>query len=221
MKVLDAIRTRRTVRLYQQIPIPVEVLREVVDAARVAPSCGNKQPLKFIAVYEPGVVAQVFSALTWARSLAPHRTPPEGKRPMAYVVVLVDRQIEPCAADGHYDAGAAVENLLLAAWERGIGGCWIRRIEREQLQRILRLPEDIEVDCVISLGYPAEHPVAEENGDCTERYIDSRDTLHVPKRPLTDIFHENYYHALIGTGAQCPPATQQDLSGRKVEVTPR
>jgi nitroreductase len=204
MKVLDAIRTRRSVRLYQQIPISFEILRELVDAARLAPSCANVQPLQFIAVWDPEVVSQVFPTLTWAGLIAPQRDPPEGKRPVAYIVVLVDPGIHYFAADGHYDAGAAIENVLLAAWEKGIGACWIRRVEREQLKRILRVPEHLEIDSVISLGYPAERPVTEDANDSTSYYVDDEGTLHVPKRRLCDILHENHYHAPTGTGAHSP-----------------
>jgi nitroreductase len=191
MNVTDAIRTRRTIRFYQQTPVPQAVLHELVDAARLAPSAANLQPLEFVAIHDPKTVAKVFPTLGWASYVAPRRNPPEGKRPVAYIVVLLNRKIR--ASGAQHDVGAAVQNLLLAAWEKGIGACWLTSGNREQLRQILGIPEHLEIDCVISLGYPAEQPVAEKMTDSVKYYLDERDTLHVPKRILTDILHENCY----------------------------
>jgi len=197
MNVLDAIRTRRTIRLYQQRPLPPEILCELVEAARLAPSAANLQPWEFILVDDAEVVSQVFPTLAWAGYVAPRRNPLEGKRPTAYVVVLLNRQIR--ASGGQEDAAAAIQTLLLAAWEKGIGSCWIGSVNREQLRQILGLPGHLEIDSVISLGYPAEQPMREEMRDSIKYYLDDRDTLHVPKRPLADILHHNCYR---GPGVQ-------------------
>lgn len=193
MNVLDAIRARRTIRLYLQEPIAPETLRELVDAARVAPSGANMQPLEYIVVRDPEVCAQVFPTLAWAGFVAPRRDPPETKRPVAYVVVLTNRQIRP--SGGEADAAAAIENLLLAAWEKGIGGCWIGSVKRDELRSILRIPEHLEIDSVVSLGYRGEDPVMEEMTESARYYLDDQDVLHVPKRRLNDILHENHYRA--------------------------
>jgi len=190
MNVIEAIRTRRTIRLFQPTPIPPAALRELVDAARVAPSAANLQPLEFVGVRDPEIVSRVFPALAWAGYVAPRRTPPEGQRPVAYIVVLINRKIRD--SGGHHDAGAAIENLLLAAWEKGLGGCWIASIDRDRLRTILNVPEHLDIDSVISLGYPAEQPVGEEMTDSVKYYLDDDDTLHVPKRRLADILHENH-----------------------------
>jgi nitroreductase len=191
MRVIDAIRARRTIRFYQERTIPPEVLRELVDAARLAPSAANLQPLEYVVVSEPGLRARVFPTLAWAGYVRPRRDPPEGKRPVAYIIVLVNREIRE--ASGRHDAGAAIENLLLAAWEKGLGGCWLGAVDRERLRSILELPEHLELDSVVALGYPAEQPVAEEMRDSVRYYLDESDVLHVPKRRLADILHENGY----------------------------
>jgi hypothetical protein len=98
-------------------------------------------------------------------------------------MVIVRASIDHC----HHDAGAAIENLLLAAWEKGLGGCWIASIDRDRLRTILNVPEHLDIDSVISLGYPAEQPVGEEMTDSVKYYLDDDDTLHVPKRRLADI----------------------------------
>lgn len=193
MKVIEAIRARRTIRFYRQTPIPAGMLRELVDAARVAPSAANLQPLEFVAVDDPEIVSEIFPTLGWAGYVAPSRNPPEGKRPVAYIVVLLNQDIRP--SGGQHDVGAAVENLILAAWDRGIGCCWMTSANREEVRRILGIPAHLEIDCVVSLGYPAEHPVAEDMTDSVKYYLDDRGELHVPKRRLTDVLHENRYAA--------------------------
>jgi nitroreductase len=196
MEVLDIIRARRTIRFYEQRAIPVADLRELVDAARLAPSAANLQPLEYVIVHDEEVVARVFPTLAWAGNVAPRRNPPEGKRPVAYIVVLVNRQV--CASGGAHDAGAAIENLLLAAWEKGLGGCWIGSVNRDEVRALLSVPDQLDIDSVVSLGYPAEQPVAEDTSASVKYYLDESDTLHIPKRRLADILHENGY----GTSAR-------------------
>jgi len=200
MNVTEAIRTRRTIRLFQQVRIPLATLRDLVDAARVAPSAANLQPLEFIAVHDPEVVSRMFPALGWAGYVAPRRNPPEGKRPVAYIVVLVNRNI--VASGGQHDAGAAIENLLLAAWEREIGACWITSVNREHVRRILAIPQHLDIDCIVSLGYPAEEPIAEELTDSVKYYLDDKDRLHVPKRRLDQVLHENRYRISAARGPE-------------------
>lgn len=191
MDILNAITSRRTIRMYEQRPILLPILRELVDAARLAPSASNLQPLEFIAVADTTLVEQVFPLLAWAGAVAPRRTPPAGKRPVAYIVVLINRAVR--VAGGYEDAGAAIENLLLAAWTKGIGGCWIASVDRDHMRELMDIPSHLEVNAVVALGYPAEHPVWEEAADSTTYYLDEQDQLHVPKRRLDAILHENHY----------------------------
>ncbi len=196
MGVMDIIRARRTIRFYEQRAIPVNDLRELVEAARLAPSGGNVQPLEYVVVHDEEVVSQTFPTLAWAGNVAPRRNPPEGKRPVAYVVVLINREVR--SSGGEHDAAAAIENLLLAAWEKGIGGCWIGSVDRDEVRGIHGIPDHLATDSVVSLGYPAEQPVAEDTSESVEYYLDEADTLHIPKRRLADILHENRY----GTAAR-------------------
>jgi nitroreductase len=191
MKTTDVITSRRTIRLYDQRPIPPEILRELVHAARLAPSAANLQPLEFIAIHDAERVSQVFPFLAWAGYVAPQRTPPPGKQPVAYIVVLINRNIR--TTGGQDDAGAAIENLLLAAWEKGIGGCWIGSVNRDGIRELLSIPTHLDIEAVISLGYPAEEPVWEDMTDTIKYYLDDDNRLHVPKRRFADVLHENCY----------------------------
>lgn len=188
MSLYDFILKRRSIRRFRQEPIPYSILEKLVNAARVAPSAGNLQPLEYIIVDDKGTCAEIFLNLRWAAYIAPRGTPPEGKRPTAYIVVLVNKNIK--VKNYERDVGAAVENILLAALEQGVGTCWIESIERENLRQILKVPASHEIDSVGALGYKAQESVVEEMTDSVKYWLDNHETLHVPKRKLTDILHE-------------------------------
>jgi nitroreductase len=194
MTVYDLILKRRSIRRFHQERIFYSILEKLVNAARLAPSAANLQPLEYIVVDDPGICAQIFPNLRWAAYIAPRGTPPEGKRPTAYIIVLVNKKIK--ARDYERDVGAAVENILLAALEKGIGTCWIQSIEKEGLRRILKVPASYEIDSVVALGYKVEDPVVEEMTNSVKYWLDDQETLHVPKRKLEDVLHRNKFSHL-------------------------
>ena len=103
------------------------------------------------------------------------------------MVTLVNTEIRDKGFER--DAGAAAENLILAAWEQGIGSCWIISIDRSSLQEIMCIPESYIIDSVIALGYPDESPRVDEMKDSVKYWKDESGQLHVPKRKLEDVIH--------------------------------
>lgn len=191
MNVLDLIKSRRSIRLFQQEPISPETLVELVDAARAAPCGANFQPLEYIIVDSESQKQKVFEALSWAGHVRPNRNPDPGSEPAAYIVVLVNTEIKKAGAT---DAAAAIMNILIAAWSMEIGSCWLGAIDREQIRKVLQIPENYDIDSVVALGKPAEQPIMEDAvGEDTKYYLDEEDTLHVPKRPLKAIAHSNKF----------------------------
>ena len=191
MSVYDVAMRRRTIRLFQQRPVPRELLTVMVDVARVAPSGANMQPLRFVVVDEPELCERVFAQTAWAGHVAPRRTPGPGHRPTAYVAVLIDRRVR--ATGGEHDAGAAMMSMILTAAEAGVGACWIGSLQRARLAEILGIPADLAIDSVLALGYPAEQPVADECTGDTRYWLDADDVLHVPKHRLADVMHWQGY----------------------------
>jgi nitroreductase len=191
--VFETIFSRRTVRAFSPGPVTDEQLTKLVEAARVAPSAANKQPLAYVGVNDPELLPRIFSCLKWAAYIAPAGNPRPGEEPRGYVVVLVGKKI----ADEHffrYDVGAAVENLLLAALEMGLASCWIASVNRPRVREILAVPEDFDIDCVIALGTPGEQPVmVEMEGDDVRYWRDTAGVHHVPKRRLADIYWHNKF----------------------------
>ncbi|HAV42419.1 TPA: nitroreductase [bacterium] len=191
MSVIDAIYNRRSIRRFEQTKIPESILEKLVDCGRLAPSAANLQPIEYIVIDREDVCQMVFPALRWAAYIHPQGIPKEGERPVAYIIVLINT--EKTTLGVQHDTGAAIENILLAAYEEGIGSCWIGSIEREVLKTILKVPDHCQIDSVIALGYPLESPVVEEMRDSIRYWKDDTGILHVPKRPLKDILHKNIY----------------------------
>lgn len=189
--VYSTVLERRTIRKYQQIPISIEILKKLVNAARLAPSAANLQPLEYILVTSEELREKVFSTLSWAGYITPLGIPKEGEKPVAYIVVLINRNI--VKEGGERDAGAAIENMILTALEEGIASCWICSINREKLREILEIPSHLDIDSVIALGYPAEKSVVEEFKGSVKYWKDEEGVLHVPKRRLEDIIHYEKY----------------------------
>ena len=191
MNIYEAIRKRRSIRRFKQKEIKYELLLKFVDMARIAPSASNLQPLEYIIVNKKEIVDKIFPNLGWAGYLGKEGPPPEGKRPVSYIVVLINKNIK--APTPLRDVGAAVENILLAAVEEGIGTCWIGSINRKNVENILKVPENYLIDSIIALGYPDEESIIEEAKDSIKYWKDKRGIMHVPKRKLYDIVHFNTY----------------------------
>jgi nitroreductase len=185
MGIYDIIAARRTIRKFTQGRIGRDTLERLVDAARLAPSANNLQPLKYAIVDDEAKVASVFAAVHWAGYIAPAGDPAESERPTAFIVILVDTDITK--GDPGLDIGAAAENLMLSASELGIGSCWMGAIDREKIRTILALPDRFVISTVVALGYSAESPVVEDEKGSIKYYKDGTGTLHVPKRKLRDV----------------------------------
>ena len=189
MDIYDTIVSRRTIRKFKQIPIPLDTLKKLVNAGRLAPSAGNLQPLEYVIVTDKSNKAKVFNTLSWARYIKPEGNPQKGEEPSAYIIVLVNNKIGN--AYFKYDVGASVENIIICALEEGIGCCWIASVDKMKLSAALKIPKDYLIDCVIALGYPLENPAFEDIEKDKEvvYYKDPQGTLHVPKRKLEDLLH--------------------------------
>ena len=166
--------------------IPETVLRDLVALARVTPSTGNTQSLRFRLVSAPEACERVFSTLGWAGLLPDWPGPEPGERPSAYILVLTEK-----ALDGkrNTDVGIAAQTILLGATELGYGGCMLGNVRRDDLMRLEGLdPEAYALPLVIALGRPKEDVrlVEAVNGD-TRYYRDDRGTHYVPKRALDEL----------------------------------
>jgi len=173
-------------RFYQKHSIDSKTLEDLVNLARLSASGGNVQPLKYILSYDPQKNALIFPHLTWAAFLKDWPGPNDGERPSAYIIILGDKEISQSFACDH---GIAAQTILLGATEKGIGGCMIGTIQRENLKTALEIPPRFDILLVLALGKPKERVMIErvDASGNTKYWRDNEGVHHVPKRSLEDI----------------------------------
>lgn len=145
MDVIEAIRGRRSIREYLPQAVEEEKVRQILDAARWAPSAGNKQPWHFIVVRDPDKRQQLAK---------PHPHGDWMSESPVVIVVLGDPKLSP----NYYqcDPHNAVMNLLLAAYSLGLSTCWmgVRDGDLERTYKeLLGIPDHMRVICAVSVGY--------------------------------------------------------------------
>lgn len=183
MDARELLRTRRSIRKYDQKDIPRDVLNEVIDLARYAPSGGNAQEWEIIAVDDSKRIREVYDTLAWLPATG---EPPEGQRPTAYLVIISNEEA------GLADCASLATYLTLAAHAVGLGSCWFGSIRRTELADDLDVPDDYDIEFVISLGYPAEDAGTIDASGETQVIADD-DRIQVPKRTVESLVHYNVF----------------------------
>ena len=184
----DLIQNNRSYRRFKQDhTISLDTLKELVDLARLSASGSNKQPLKFYLSCDPETNAKIFPLISsWKGAIPEWPGPKDGEKPSAYIIILGDTEVSPSFG---VDAGIAAQSILLGATEKGLGGCMMGSIKKEETPKVLNLPSRYQVLLAISLGKPGEKVVLEtlESGQDIKYWLDDDDVHHVPKRRLEDI----------------------------------
>lgn len=141
METALTIASRRETRRYDERPIPPDVERAILDAGRLAGSAQNKQPWRFLVVESPeirGLLAELVFA-------------PGNVRGARLIVAILVSGRGPTS----FDAGRAAENMLLAAWDQGVGGCPNGMPDRDAAGEVLGAREGESPAIVLTFGYPA------------------------------------------------------------------
>ncbi len=179
------VQSRTFRRFRQDARIKRSDLRKLVDLARLSPSGGNLQPLKYCISCDPKLNSQIFSCLAWAGYLKDWPGPAEGERPSAYIIMLCDTTIAEAPGCDH---GIAAQSVMLGAAEMGLGGCILGSVSRPRLQKILKLPSRFSILLVLALGKSTEQVFLEKvKGGDIKYWRDSQGGHHVPKRALKEI----------------------------------
>ena len=153
MEFSELIAERYSVRAYRPVPVEDEKLHQVLEAARLAPTAANRQPFQVIVIHT------------------------EGRKEELKRIYKPDWFVEPplviCAcglADGAWtrrrdgksyvdvDVAIAMDHLILAAANLGLGTCWIGAFDPDAAREVLGLPDDVEPIAFTPLGYPADQP---------------------------------------------------------------
>jgi nitroreductase len=151
MQAIEALKTRRSIRTYTAQPVEREIIEEIVDCARLAPTAMNDQPWEFVVITEKAALASIPPMLGHAEYV--------GNAAFAVIVLARETQyaVEDCCA--------ATENLLIAAAAHGLGSCWVAGTQQAYAPVVAKAfgaPEDRKLIAIVSFGYPAESPVIEK-----------------------------------------------------------
>lgn len=153
MDVMECIRTRRSVRQFQNKDVPPAVIQQLIEAGMAAPSAGNEQPWEFVILTDPALLKQI-----------PGFHPHAAMAPKAPVSILVCANLDKQKYKGYWpqDCSAAIQNLLLAAHALGLGAVWTGvhpEPDREDgFRKLLKIPGNIVPFALIPIGYPAHTP---------------------------------------------------------------
>jgi nitroreductase len=146
--VWSAIRGKRMVRRFADRPLTPEHLTRIVDAGRHAGSSKNKQRWDFIVVEDRARLAALAKVGPFAEHI--------GGAAAAVALITPDPTVPRASLSLVWDAGLAAENMMLAAWELGVGSCPATVYEQSVARQLLGIPEDRWCGYVLSFGYPAE-----------------------------------------------------------------
>ncbi len=146
--VLQAIYSRRSVREFEDRPVPLEMIMEIIKAGTWAPSGLNNQPWRFAIVTDPDMKAKFEPLTKYDRII---------RGAKALIPVFVDKEAMYHPTKDHQAIGACLQNMLLAAHSMGLGGVWLGEIIKsdEEIRALLGLDGGVELMAVIALGFPA------------------------------------------------------------------
>ena len=148
MSIVDSILSRRSVRKYENKEIPQEVINQILEAGRHAPSAVNKQPIRFVVVKD-GEIAKNFSSALFNRFIKD-----------ASMVIVGCANVKSLLTGkwAIIDTTIALQNMVIAAWSLGVGSCWIGAFDEGKVKQLLKIPEKWKVVALVTFGYPAEQP---------------------------------------------------------------
>lgn len=150
VEFMQVVRQRRSVRRYRSDPVPQVRLDHLLEAARLAPSWGNGQCWTFVVVTDGRLRHELGEAGNPWVSDAP-----------VVIVACADPRLSGRNYDQQYylvDVGIAMEHLVLAATDQGLGTCWVGRFDETRVKRTLGIPDRIRVVALTPVGYPDEWP---------------------------------------------------------------
>lgn len=164
MEVFETIQKRRSIRKYKPEPVSEEKLKIILEAARLAPSGGNRQPWKFVVVRKPERKKEIGRVANNQMFIAD-----------AGIIIAALGDPEISSHGFRRDPVIAVEHMVLAATSLGYGTCWIGAFDEEKVKRILGIPEKLVVIALLPVGVPDESP------------------REKPRKELVEIFFQEEY----------------------------
>jgi nitroreductase len=144
LDVSEVIEIRKSVRSYDSKTVPRQILSKILEAAQLAPSAGNRQPWHFVVVTDAEKRMKLAQA-PYAKFLT--------ESPVV-IVGCADQEASPKWF--MVDVAIALEHIVLAATNEGLGTCWVGSFDESQVTEMLRIPKNFRVVALLALGYPSE-----------------------------------------------------------------
>ncbi|MBU0756946.1 MAG: nitroreductase family protein [Nanoarchaeota archaeon] len=154
MDIFEAIATRRSIRKFMDVQVPMELIGTIIDAGRYAPSSGNVQNWRFVLVVQKDSIKAIAEACMQQYWIAD-----------APIVIVVCAETEKLTqfygvrGERLYavqNASAAIQNMLLAAHGLGLASCWVGSFDENMIRRQLSIPDSIRAQAILPIGYPDE-----------------------------------------------------------------
>lgn len=164
MEVFEAVKTMLAVRSYEDRPIADDLARRILEAARLTGSSRNTQQWDFVVVRERQTLERL-------AQLARTGSYIDGAA-MVIAVVVPDKAV------GYIDGTRATQDMMLVAWEAGVGSNWVGNVNSPEIKELLQVPQDKMILNVIPFGYPKEKIGPD---------------VHKDRKPLSEIAHEERY----------------------------
>ena len=142
MEAFDAIRTLLAVREYQDRPIPDDVVARILEAARLTASASNRQHWDFVVVRDKETLRAIGERASSGRYIA--------TAPLAIAVLAPESPI------GYIDGARAAQDMMLAAWDAGVGSVWVGNVNTPELRSLLNVPDNRMILTIIPFGYPVK-----------------------------------------------------------------
>ena len=148
MELFETVEKRRSIRKFKPNPIPDRDLKKILEAGRLAPSGGNRQPWSFIVVRKPETKKKLAAVANLQRFIAEADT---------VLIALGD----PAVSKSLYkqDPMIAIEHMVLASTALGYGTCWIGAFNENDVKEIAKVPENMTVIALLPIGVPDENPL--------------------------------------------------------------
>lgn len=156
MELMEAIRTRRSIRKFEDRPVPEEMIRDILDAAMMAPSAGNAQPWQFVIVTDRSVLDSMQDMHPHIRMVTQARLG---------ILICGDLGLEKFKGYWVQDCSAAMQNMLLAIHAKGLGAVWTGVYPMEERVALFKekfdLPKHVIPLGFVPIGWPAQGPKTE------------------------------------------------------------
>ncbi|MDD5038307.1 MAG: nitroreductase family protein [Dehalococcoidales bacterium] len=163
MRYLDIVKKRYSVRSYRTDPVEDDKLQQILEAARLAPTAANRQPIQFIVIHTAGKEAELGRI---------YNRPWFVQAPLIICACGISSQAWVRRGDGkcyyNVDVAIAMDHLIMAATELGLGTCWIGAFDPVAVHEVLGLPEEVEPIVFSPLGYPNDAPGLKRRKTLTE-----------------------------------------------------